>query len=248
MVAAAVTGAAVGATTLGETSLGVTALSAGANVLGAQSAAGAQTTAAQNATELQSNMFTTGQQNLQPFINTGSAAASKIADLQGLNGGTPSSIQSTLEGLPGYQFANYQGLKSVQNSATARGLGVSGAAQKGAANFSTGLANSYYNNLLTGLQGTENTGANAAAGLASSANTAGSNIGNNIIGAGNAQAGASIATGNALGSVGQGGYNGLVMGQLLQNQNNLTNQNNSFLSQPPPIDQTSNGFGVMNNL
>lgn len=52
--------------------------------------------------------------------------------------------QATLETLPGYQFARTQGLKAVQNSAAARGLGVSGAALKGAATFSQGLADQNY--------------------------------------------------------------------------------------------------------
>jgi hypothetical protein len=57
--------------------------------------------------------------------------------------------QATLETLPGYQFARTQGLKAVQNSAAARGLGVSGAALKGAATFSQGLADQNYNNYFT---------------------------------------------------------------------------------------------------
>ena len=52
--------------------------------------------------------------------------------------------QATLEATPGYQFALSQGLKSVQNSASARGLGVSGAAMKGAADYATGLADNTY--------------------------------------------------------------------------------------------------------
>ena len=52
--------------------------------------------------------------------------------------------QSQLEQTPGYQFTEEQGLKGVQNSAAARGLGVSGAALKGAATYSTGLANNTY--------------------------------------------------------------------------------------------------------
>lgn len=48
--------------------------------------------------------------------------------------------EAQLEQMPGYQFTKNQGLQSVQNSAAARGLGVSGAALKGAANYATGLA------------------------------------------------------------------------------------------------------------
>ena len=53
--------------------------------------------------------------------------------------------QAGLEQTPGYQFTLSQGLKSTQNAAAARGLGVSGAALKGADTFATGLANQTYN-------------------------------------------------------------------------------------------------------
>lgn len=52
--------------------------------------------------------------------------------------------QAQLEATPGYQFNLSQGLAATQNSAAARGLGVSGAALKGAATFATGLADSTY--------------------------------------------------------------------------------------------------------
>lgn len=52
--------------------------------------------------------------------------------------------QAELEATPGYQFAKSQGLQATQNSAAARGLGVSGAALKGAATFATGLADNTY--------------------------------------------------------------------------------------------------------
>lgn len=48
-----------------------------------------------------------------------------------------------IEALPGYGFTRRQGLKAVQNSAAARGLGVSGAAQKGAADYASGVASTY---------------------------------------------------------------------------------------------------------
>jgi hypothetical protein len=54
--------------------------------------------------------------------------------------------QAQLEATPGYKFTLQQGLESVQNSAAARGLGSSGAALKGAATYTTGLANQTYQN------------------------------------------------------------------------------------------------------
>jgi hypothetical protein len=52
--------------------------------------------------------------------------------------------QEQLEATDGYQFTRDQGLKSVQSATAARGLGISGAALKGAAEYATGLANKTY--------------------------------------------------------------------------------------------------------
>lgn len=50
----------------------------------------------------------------------------------------------SLEKTPGYQFIKDQGLKATQNSYAAKGLGSSGAAAKGAAQFATDLAGTTY--------------------------------------------------------------------------------------------------------
>lgn len=194
----------------------------------ASKAASAQKKAAAQANATQQGFFDTTQANLKPYIETGNQAAAKVSQLEGLNG-AHGGAQAALESLPGYQFANYQGLKSTQNSATQRGLGVSGAAQKAAANYSTGLANSYYNNLLSGIQNTETVGANAAGGLATAATNTGASMAQNTIGAGNAQAGSNISRGSAVANAAQGLPAGLLTGQLLQNQANLSSDQTSFL-------------------
>lgn len=205
---------------LGTSSLISGGLNAAGQVFGSQKAAQQQTQANQNAIAAQQGFFNTTNANLQPFIKSGSAAANKIGQLEGLNGGTPSSIMSTLQSLPGYQFENQQGLKSVQNGATARGLGVSGAALKGGAAYSTGLANQSYNNFLTGLQNTENTGAGAAASLGSAATDTGKNIAVNDTNIGSSQGAASIATANAPGLAYSQIPNALIASSLLQQTNN----------------------------
>jgi hypothetical protein len=68
-------------------------------------------------------------------------------------GGAPPTFSwdPTMAGLaqtPGYQFTLQQGLLGTQNAAAARGLGVSGAALKGADTFATGLASQTYNQQL----------------------------------------------------------------------------------------------------
>jgi hypothetical protein len=127
--------------------------------------------------------------------------------------------QAELEQTPGYQFNLTQGLKAVQNSAAARGLGVSGAAQKGAASYATGLADSTYqnqfNNYVTNqtnqynrLMGLANQGENAAAQTGAYGTQTAANIGNNLTGAANAQGAAYLAQGNAIANAANnvGGY------------------------------------------
>lgn len=212
-----------------------------------KSAASAQRDAANQANATEQGFFNSTQGELQPFIDTGTNAANKLSSLEGLNGGTPSSMMSTLQGLPGYQFANQQGLKSVQNSATARGLGVSGAALKGAANYSTGLANEYYNNLLSGIQNTENTGEGAASSLGGVASNIGQSIGQNTIGAGQASAAGILGSGTAI-SNGIGGVSSsLITGNLLHNLSGSSSDSNYLggigngISATPP--DFSNGVG-----
>ena len=69
--------------------------------------------------------------------------------------------QAALEATPGYQFELAQGLQATQNSAAARGLGVSGAAMKGAADYATGLASKNYqqqfSDAMAGGQATQST-------------------------------------------------------------------------------------------
>lgn len=230
MVAAAVVG--------GVASLGGAAIQAGA----ASSAARAQRDAANRAIAAQQGYFDIAQKNLQPFINVGTEAGNKIEQLQGLNG-SPSDIQATLETLPGYQFTKYQGLKSTQNSATARGLGLSGAAQKAAASYATGLSNEYYNNFLTGLQNTQATGENAASSLAGNATTTGGNVGENIIGAGNATAAGKLAVGQTFGQLGTSTIpNALIANALYNSQNPAGVSTTNFLASNSPIYSGNSGY------
>lgn len=49
-----------------------------------------------------------------------------------------------LEKTPGYQFTRDQGLKALENQFAAKGLGISGNAMRGAADYATGLAQQTY--------------------------------------------------------------------------------------------------------
>jgi hypothetical protein len=162
-----------------------------------------QSNATNKATDVQKQMFDTTQRNLAPYLATGADAANKLtAALPSLT--APITMdEATLEATPGYQFNLTQGLKSVQNSAAARGLGTSGAALKGAANYATGLADSTYQqqfanantnklNAYNFLTGAANLGSNAAGTSANAATTTGANIGGNTIAGGTALAAGTV--------------------------------------------------------
>jgi hypothetical protein len=156
---------------------------------------------------------------------------------------------------PGYQFTLNQGLKSVQNSAAARGLGVSGAALKGAATYTTGLADSTYNdvfnralqtfntnyssaaNQVNRLQSVVGNGQNAAATNGSLGATAVGNIGNTLTSGANAQAAGTVGSANAL----SGALNGIGSSALTYGLLN----NNAGGSVPNSAAMTpgSNGYG-----
>lgn len=217
MVATAVIGSVVGSAVIGGA----------AQSIQAGKAASSAKRAAASANATQQGFFDTSQEALAPYMKTGSGAATKLEQLEGLNGGGQNGIQATLEGLPGYQFSNYQGLKSVQNGATARGLGVSGAALKGGADYSTKLANTYYNNLLSGIQNTEKTGEDAASGLATAATATGAEEGNNIIGAGAARGAADITQGNAISGIASSVPAALFANKLLGDNSTSANGSQS---------------------
>ncbi len=171
----------------------------------ANKAAQAQTSAANTAAGVQESIFNKTQENLSPYIQEGNTATNQLnAQLPTLT--SPIKMDETaLRATPGYQFNLTQGLKSTQNSAAARGLGISGAALKGASTFATGLADSTYQNQFNNantnqtnaynrLKGLIDTGESAAAGQGTIGAATGANIGSNIVGAGNAQAAAANAT------------------------------------------------------
>jgi len=132
---------------------------------GSKASGGSQQSQYLQALEMNQNIA-----NTAPFIGAGQYAVGNLQNaLQSGRFGTPMDISGmptaaqvpqapgpfvwnpTMEGLaqtPGYQFALDQGLKATQSSAAARGLGVSGAAMRGAADYATGLASKTYDQQL----------------------------------------------------------------------------------------------------
>jgi len=132
------------------------AISAGSSLIGSSMAAGS----AKNAADAQRQMYERTRGDLSPYNTMGQNALDAAYGVaqRGPTGGGPDYVgmaaqnlpgnmtQAQLEATPGYQFTRAQGLKATQSAAAARGLGVSGAALKGAATYATGLADSTYAN------------------------------------------------------------------------------------------------------
>lgn len=206
----------------------------------------------------------------QAFLNAGYNASDLNNDLigrfqgglapyqQALNAAVPQAMtEANLVNTPGYQFNLSQGLQATQSAAAARGLGVSGAALKGAASYATGLADSTYQNQFANQQTLYGDASNnlsqylAGQGQAFSQNQQVANLGGNVAvqqgtqnqnfansnsnlltSNANAQGAAGIAGGNALAS----GLNGVgnaatTYGNQLIQQNYLGSNGSQYASQ-----------------
>lgn len=189
--------------------IGAGALGAGATIYAAGKASDAQTNAANTAAQTSLHMYDTTRGDLSSYRDAGAAATTELQSRLPFLTSPIVMDQANLEKTPGYQFNRTQGLKAVQNSAAARGLGVSGASLKGAATFATGLADSTYQNQFANentnrtnaydrLKGLVTIGENAAAQTGAAGTSAATTAANAQIGAGNAQAAGANATGSAI--------------------------------------------------
>lgn len=171
-------------------------LGAGANIFGAQTAAKAQTNAANAAIQAQLQMFGQAQNALQPYISAGQSALPTLQQLL-----TPgSNMSAVLSQIPGFTFGQQWGQNAITNQATSRGL--SGNALAAGAQYATGAANQAYGTVLQGLLGLSGQGTQAGSALAGNATQTGANVGNQLTNTGQAQAAGAIGTTNAIAGAG----------------------------------------------
>jgi hypothetical protein len=219
---------------LGGTSL----VSAGLGFLGSQNQANASRQASNQqaqmqAMALQAQMIQNqrNQENISPYLATGSGAAGQLTNRLTELTSPIVMDQHALEQTPGYQFTLGQGLKATQSAAAARGLGVSGAALKGASNYATGLADNTYKtqfdiantnqtNAFNRLYQTSALGANAAVGAGTlgqaNANSQGNILGNMGTTQAHGTLGAAAAQNQGLNAIG-GSLNNLTSLYYLNN-------------------------------
>lgn len=190
---------------------------------GASKASDAQQGAAERAQAIAQEMYSKTRKDLKPYRELGLKYATELDErMPELTSDIdidkklkdPTSIAARA-----YDFTKTQGLKAVQNSAAARGLGVSGAALKGASQFVTGLADNTYRNLFdmerlnrqdqySRLKGLVDTGQSAAAQTGAAGTSAMNIMAPAAMAAGNAQAAGYMGIANAVAGTAKdvGGY------------------------------------------
>lgn len=152
----------------------------------ADRAADASVRGAQLAVDEQRRQFDLSRQDAQPWMQAGQNALAQLQD--------PNAFQRS----PGFNFLQQQGMQGIERSAAARGGAASGNALKALAQFNTGLAQQDYGNWWNRQAGLANVGqASQQQTAALGAQTAG-NIGNALIGAGDARASGIVAGANSL--------------------------------------------------
>ena len=198
----------------------VAAAVVGSALIGAsasKSAAGTQAAAASEATAAQERMFERQVELQAPWRKAGETALNRLS--AGLEKGgefDKAFSETNWKQDPGYAFRLSEGMKALDRTAAARGGLISGGALKAATRYGQEMGsqeyqnafNRYYTeraNRLQPLQSLAGVGQSSANTLSSAASNLGSQIGSNIIGAGNAAAAGQIGVANAItGGVGQG--------------------------------------------
>lgn len=194
---------------------------------GSKSAANTQAAAADAATAEQAREYNQTQQNMQPWLTTGTSALNQLAQMYGLSTagstsgvtsgsstgttGTGTTDYSSFYNSPDYQFTLNQGLDAVKRNAAATGNLASGNTLTALNNYAQGAASTQLNNYTNRLASLAGVGQSTASTLGSLGTQTASNIANTTISAGNARAsgiaGSTNAWGNALGTLGGLGVN-----------------------------------------
>jgi hypothetical protein len=186
----------------------------------ASSAAKTQSQSADKATALQREQWQKNLELQKPFYEAGVTGQNALMDYLGLSGNTSAAnygqgmkpfTPGDLTNEPGYQFRLSQGLKSLDQTAAARGGLLSGNALRGAEQYGQGLASDEYQNAYNRYWNTRNQTLNPLQSLLGQGQTTASNLGT---------AGQNYATnaGNTIQAAGQARASGYVGGANALNQ------------------------------
>lgn len=173
-------------------------MSSSAQSNAANTAAGAQTQAAQLGVDENRRQFQQVQALLSPFVNAGTSALGQQKNLLGLNGAGPQQAMiDQLQTMPAFTSALKLGENSILANASATGGLRGGNVQAALAQYSPQLLAQAINDQYNRLGGIVSLGQNAAAGVGNAGMATGSNISNLLQQSGAAQAGAALAGGRA---------------------------------------------------
>jgi hypothetical protein len=202
-----------------------------------EDAANTQADAANNASRLSDAQYQQNRQDMMPWLDSGRNALSQLN--QQMPNLTRSFSAADFQQDPGYQFNLQQGQQAIERSAAARGGLNSGATEKSLAQYSQGLAGQQYQNAFNNFNTNQSNTFNRLAGMAGvgqqAATTVGqmgqqnaANIGQNMMGAANAQAAGQVAGANAINSAVGVGANSWMQSQMLDRLAPVQQQPGSF--------------------
>jgi len=233
--------------------------SAVVGALSSRSAARSQERSAREGQNVQREMFNKQNELNEPFRQAGLTGQARYMELMGLGGNTNALGygkyardfgMSDFTADPGYQFRLDEGIKALNASAAARGGALSGANVKGAINYGQNAASAEYTNAynrynanraaqLDPLYKLYAGGQAAASGSAAAANNLGTNIGNTLTAAGNAEAAGIVGGTNAINAT-----IGNLGNQYMNYQNNAatTSYQNNLLAALSGKNMSATGY------
>lgn len=175
-------------------------------------AANTQADAARAANQTEMDQFNQNREDMQPWRQAGIGALGQLTAGTAVGGDFNRDFSlADFTRDPGYDFRMQQGQQSLDRSAAARGGVLGGAAIKGAERYGQDYASGEYQNAYNRFNNDRTQRFNRLSSLAGTGQTAtrdvgaqgaqvASNVSNNIIGAGNAQAAGQVGQANAFGN------------------------------------------------
>jgi hypothetical protein len=217
----------------------------------AKKAANAQVAAAQQAGDLQKEMYYNNIAQQAPFREAGLTAQNKLLDYMGLAPGAGGKYakdfsMTDFQQDPGYAFRMSEGLKALDRTAAARGGMLSGAALRGATRYGQDMASQEYSNAfnryqtnranqLNPLQSLMGAGQTAANLVGAAGQNYANQAGEAYMGAGNARASGYVGSANA-------------WSNALGNAANTYSQNQMLNRLLPQSNTASSGGGIFGSL
>lgn len=192
----------------------------------ARKGAKAQSSAAENATQVEWDMYQQSRTDQMPWLNQGKTSLTQLAGLMAPGKQlTRNFSMADFRADPGYQFRLSEGMRGVENSAAARGGLLSGNTLKALANYNQQAASNEYMNsynrfnndnstLFNRLAALANTGQTTANSLSALGSNTAQNVGQNLMTAGQARASGYAGQANAVNGLIDNGFKiaGMVMG------------------------------------